>query len=350
MSSFYTIPRTILGVVVFLSFIHVSLCIYSAATPWWYKVKAQETKTGFSLSPWFTCSLVNEAWQCYEPDINSAGPIPTCDLDGVKLGYILIRSFVIIPGAFSVIILIISLIGIGCCKPKKKTIKRITRGVTFFAVLGFISHCVGIALTVILINSKILCDIDVCKQLYSTDKRCSTRWDQSALVFFISCTIPFLVIILLLKSLCCNDGDSDDYEEKNNNNNNNNISVMSGGRKGPTGDNSKSHFYNKEDGNPNAGDQTRMMSPNDKVNDFSVISTTGNNINNNNTTTISQGPVADFELPEGDWVFDPETKMYWSEEQYLFLSPEDCHFYDPNSNHWYNPETEVWYPAAQKGE
>ena len=55
-----------------------------------------------------------------------------------------------------------------------------------------------------------------------------------------------------------------------------------------------------------------------------------------------------FELPEGDWVWDPASNMYWSESQYLFLNPQNSHFYDPNSNKWYNPETEVWYDEGEQ--
>lgn len=50
------------------------------------------------------------------------------------------------------------------------------------------------------------------------------------------------------------------------------------------------------------------------------------------------------ELPEGDWIFDEASGMYWSEEAYLFLHLESGWFYDPNG-YWYDGEN--WIAAEE---
>lgn len=54
-------------------------------------------------------------------------------------------------------------------------------------------------------------------------------------------------------------------------------------------------------------------------------------------------PPAERDLPEGDWVYDENSGLYWSEENYLFLHRGSGHFYDPNTNQWYDPDNEKWY-------
>ena len=59
----------------------------------------------------------------------------------------------------------------------------------------------------------------------------------------------------------------------------------------------------------------------------------------------STNPPADLPPPpdDGDWVYDPESEMYWSEEKFLFLHPQSNQYYDPNTDLWYDPDTEQWY-------
>ena len=47
--------------------------------------------------------------------------------------------------------------------------------------------------------------------------------------------------------------------------------------------------------------------------------------------------------PNGDWVLDPQCKMYWSQQEFLYLDPYSRHCYDPNSDMWYDPEADEWY-------
>lgn len=49
------------------------------------------------------------------------------------------------------------------------------------------------------------------------------------------------------------------------------------------------------------------------------------------------------ELPAGDWVYDAESGLYWSEEAYLFLHLDSGQFFDPNTGMWYDAATEEWY-------
>ena len=44
-----------------------------------------------------------------------------------------------------------------------------------------------------------------------------------------------------------------------------------------------------------------------------------------------------------DWVFHPESKLYWSTSQQLYLDPATEHYYDPHSGKWYDPKRDVWY-------
>jgi hypothetical protein len=53
--------------------------------------------------------------------------------------------------------------------------------------------------------------------------------------------------------------------------------------------------------------------------------------------------------PEGDWVFDEECGMYWSEQEFLFMDPYTQHSYDPNSDMWYDPDAEEWYQGEEIG-
>jgi len=46
---------------------------------------------------------------------------------------------------------------------------------------------------------------------------------------------------------------------------------------------------------------------------------------------------------DGDWAYDAESGMYWSEHEFLFLEPYTQHSYDPNSDMWYDPDAEEWY-------
>ena len=60
----------------------------------------------------------------------------------------------------------------------------------------------------------------------------------------------------------------------------------------------------------------------------------------------ASSPPDGYEPPaNGDWVWDLDSQMFWSQQEYLFLNPRDGHFFDPDSQHWYNPDTETWYPA-----
>ena len=48
--------------------------------------------------------------------------------------------------------------------------------------------------------------------------------------------------------------------------------------------------------------------------------------------------------PEGgDWVFDEQSGMYWSDQEFLYMDPWTQHSYDPNSEMWYDPDADEWY-------
>ena len=46
--------------------------------------------------------------------------------------------------------------------------------------------------------------------------------------------------------------------------------------------------------------------------------------------------------PQGDWVWDGCSHLYWSAELYMFYQPESRTFYDSRSGCWYEPRTDQW--------
>ena len=53
------------------------------------------------------------------------------------------------------------------------------------------------------------------------------------------------------------------------------------------------------------------------------------------------------ELPPGDWEFDDESGLYWSEDHFLFFHPDSNQYFDPASNQWYDPDSNQWYEAEK---
>ena len=49
-------------------------------------------------------------------------------------------------------------------------------------------------------------------------------------------------------------------------------------------------------------------------------------------------------LPDGDWVFDESSGLFWSDTEFLYLDRATGNFYDPKSCQWYNSETKTWSP------
>lgn len=49
------------------------------------------------------------------------------------------------------------------------------------------------------------------------------------------------------------------------------------------------------------------------------------------------------ELPEGDWAYDEESGLYWSEAEQLYLDRQTEQYYDPFSQQWYDPYANRWY-------
>ena len=48
-------------------------------------------------------------------------------------------------------------------------------------------------------------------------------------------------------------------------------------------------------------------------------------------------------LPEGDWVYDDASGLYWSDKEQLYLDHAAGQYYDPASGQWYDPATQRWY-------
>jgi hypothetical protein len=61
----------------------------------------------------------------------------------------------------------------------------------------------------------------------------------------------------------------------------------------------------------------------------------------------AQAPEPRNALPEGDWVFDKASGLYWSENEKLFLHLESAMFYDPATDMWCNSENNEWFHAEK---
>eukprot|EP00658_Telonema_sp_P-2_P007074 TRINITY_DN12639_c0_g1_i1.p1 TRINITY_DN12639_c0_g1~~TRINITY_DN12639_c0_g1_i1.p1 ORF type:complete len:275 (-),score=82.65 TRINITY_DN12639_c0_g1_i1:267-1091(-) len=271
----------------------------------------------------------------------------------------LIQAFVITPGALSAIGGVVALIGLSLST--LQVAMRIIPSLVF-AVLALLTNAAGVAITITSVNS-IFCGKGVC--MGAND--CKETWEGSALLYFCSGVFPLVAVIILVIALVRK-------------------LIMAPAPKNPVARNHQQQHHS----NQNAGQQYRQPTPREnhyqqqqqhpgatmhqqdeasptpryikspgKEEPFPTDSHTNNNqnhTNNNDYSMVEQkhhqdgGDVVQqhpegFELPEGDWVWDSASNMYWSESQYLFLNPQNSHFYDPNSNHWYNAETESWYPA-----
>lgn len=55
------------------------------------------------------------------------------------------------------------------------------------------------------------------------------------------------------------------------------------------------------------------------------------------------------EAPDGDWIWDEESSMWWSAENQLFLNPSNGHMYSPSADMWWSAET-GWYSSVDDGE
>jgi len=53
--------------------------------------------------------------------------------------------------------------------------------------------------------------------------------------------------------------------------------------------------------------------------------------------------------PGGDWEWDPNTEMWWSDAENLFYHADTGHYYDPNSG-WWCDENGEWYDPEAYGE
>lgn len=47
--------------------------------------------------------------------------------------------------------------------------------------------------------------------------------------------------------------------------------------------------------------------------------------------------------PEGDWVYDEASGLYWSDTEYLYLDTLTNQYFDPKSSQWYDPASQTWY-------
>ena len=346
--------RVTLCITVVMFGLHVLAGVYAVSTAGWMQSKvstsgAQQTRR---LAPFYTCSSAVGSDTISCTDYESFEVIDgDCKVTKTTNGnYMkLIQAFAITPGGLSAVGGVVALIGLSLST--LQVAMRIIPSLVF-AILALLTNAAGIAITITSVDS-IFCGKGLC--IGQTD--CKNSYEPSALVYFCSGVFPLVAVIILVISLVRK-------------------LIMA-----PAVKPAAHHHQQQPHSNQNAGQQYRQPTP--RENQYQqhpgaamhqreeasptprYIKSPGkeepfdtNNNNNNNYNEYSvveqkpQGNDGDvvqhpegFELPEGDWVWDPASNMYWSESQYLFLNPQNSHFYDPNSNHWYNAETEAWYPA-----
>ena len=62
-------------------------------------------------------------------------------------------------------------------------------------------------------------------------------------------------------------------------------------------------------------------------------------------TGTAASPKKEKDLPDGDWTYDPDSGLYWSETEQLYLDRETEQYYDPSAGQWYDPVSDTWYEA-----
>eukprot|EP00658_Telonema_sp_P-2_P006902 TRINITY_DN12593_c0_g1_i1.p1 TRINITY_DN12593_c0_g1~~TRINITY_DN12593_c0_g1_i1.p1 ORF type:complete len:194 (+),score=53.74 TRINITY_DN12593_c0_g1_i1:170-751(+) len=64
---------------------------------------------------------------------------------------------------------------------------------------------------------------------------------------------------------------------------------------------------------------------------------------NSSGVPVQYGEPEGVDLPEGQWEWDNDAGLFWSEEQQYFYDVDSAEFYCPESELWYNPETDEWH-------
>ena len=358
------IVRVFLSACAGLFALHALSGMYAVSTSgWWQKeISTAGSQSRASLSPFFSCSSVSGSYSqsCskYEATAYTSGSCTVSKGDAENY-MTLVRVFVISPGGFSLLGMVLALVGVANSS-SNVTMKMVPPLVA--ALLALACNAVGVALTIVNFK-KMYCDDSPCAGV----SNCKMSWQGSALLFFCSGIFPLVSVALLIVGLANSMraphiphpqpsphhpqpifsqgspsyGFAPHSQQQTSFTNLEHAQPMANGHRGATP---------REIASPSIGAHAEAPTHAPKLvgnanpNDYSVAEEmqpppSGNAANG--APTHPEG----FELPEGDWQWDAASNMYWSESQYLFLNPLNSHFYDPNSNHWYNAETEAWYPA-----
>lgn len=57
---------------------------------------------------------------------------------------------------------------------------------------------------------------------------------------------------------------------------------------------------------------------------------------------VQHEPAGKFEVPEGDWRFDPTSGWWWSDSHHLYFNDATGHYFDPDEQSWFDPVSGVW--------
>eukprot|EP00388_Colpodella_angusta_P039167 GDKK01046582.1.p1 GENE.GDKK01046582.1~~GDKK01046582.1.p1 ORF type:complete len:369 (+),score=-10.46 GDKK01046582.1:327-1433(+) len=342
-------------------------------TPWW---GGGELTTGEALtySPWWKCTRPasnnrNSSWYCSQLDSNSFTDYSdsTCTLDASsqKNRIYAIRAFVIITGSFS---LLGAFIGLWFAAFATDRWVGIIAAVVLClsAVVATTFGGIGIGVSVRTFKDYLYCNHDVCTYLTTLHGGgdCTITFYHSAYLYYVSTALPLINVGLGIALVCygCHRSPVSQRASRSGS-----IARSYSNVRPPT-EGGQFETPSGAVGNPYEMRQvggSRVPSPGSTA----VVSPGGFNSptrlapmatpQRRGTTPIpfgggssvrrqaSEAPPADgFEPPaNGDWVWDIDNQMFWSQKEYLFLNPKDGHFFDPDSQHWFNPDTEAWYPA-----
>jgi hypothetical protein len=326
-----------------LFMVYAGMCMHALVSPYWYSSKSG-ADTGLVLSPFYACTRApKDTFGCSDLQMGKARVRVSstgCETSTEEFSQwmYLIRFFVLLSGSASGVtsLLLIGNLAIYPIAKAALPIASIAGG-----CISLASWAISVAATVVGISDKLTCGEGLC----GTDTTCKEFWMSGAWVLFIGGIVCLLGLGVAIA----------DYARRM-------LSKTKGAVPPAHHQNAPSTHQQPATSNYPQPDPV-MQQQSSPQQDYRQEPQDYQNKNSgaqyqSHSQEMEQvaAPASDatqyhhegFELPEGDWEWDPASNMYWSESQYLFLNPQNSHFYDPNSSMWYNAETEEWYNEGEQ--
>lgn len=292
----------------------LAMLAFSFQTATWYSAKANETS--YTMGMFDYC--VNKT--CKEIEFNAS---VTCgDVSGsdLRLRYWVSRGLYFLEGvgAFALIIAATVACQRGATGGSPKVLLAV-------AVVSAFSGGAGSGLYGVSVQSFFFCGKEFCESL-SSATGCSEKLDFSFIVAAAS-TGPCLVagvlaVVLLAKrskvpAIAAAAEGAAATEP---------IAAAGGGTGSPEGESSTAVGGSPEGGEQALADDVVESSPSQELQQQQELA------------------------PEGDWIWDEESGMWWSESAYLFMNPANGYFFDPRTMATWNGEQWIPYSGEDDGD